>query len=191
MLTNGLRQLQWLFHRCHARHALRPIHLVAGNALAHLIIPRLGGGDQHGTVVCALLQPQARQAFCPARLAAFLSAQDELAAGNGEQWCIHAVVPFGFVKNGINYNYYDEKPLQAAMLPLIRYHLRSLLDLGMNPQVCYYLGEGLNYKFLAKFNEQERLFGKVVPLPHPRFIMQYRRKRLEEFVEVYLQAFAQ
>ncbi|MCU0347962.1 MAG: DUF4918 family protein [Saprospiraceae bacterium] len=104
---------------------------------------------------------------------------------------INSVVPFGFVKNGINYNYYDEKPLQAAMLPLIGHHLRSLIDLGMNPQVCYCLGEGQNYKFLAKFNEQERLFGKVVPLPHPRFIMQYRRKRLEEFVEVYLQAFAQ
>jgi Domain of unknown function (DUF4918) len=107
------------------------------------------------------------------------------------QFFVNSVVPFGFVKNGVNYNYYDEKPLQEAMLPLIRYHLKALLDLGMSPAVCYCLGEGLNFKFLHKFNEQEGLFGKVVPLPHPRFIMQYRRKRVEEFVEAYLLALRQ
>ncbi|MCC6725330.1 MAG: DUF4918 family protein [Saprospiraceae bacterium] len=104
---------------------------------------------------------------------------------------VNSVVPFGFVKGGVNYNYYDEKPLQEAMLPLIRYHVRGLLDLGMNPQVCYCLGEGQNFKFLNKFNEQEGFFGKVVPLPHPRFIMQYRRKRMEEFVGLYLAALSQ
>jgi len=105
-----------------------------------------------------------------------------------KQFFINSVVPFGFVKNGVNYNYYDEKPLQQAMLPLIRLHLRSLLGLGMNPAVCYCLGEGQNFKFLSKFNETEGFFGKIVPLPHPRFIMQYRRKRVDEYVEMYLSA---
>lgn len=105
-----------------------------------------------------------------------------------EQFFVNSVVPFGFVKNGVNYNYYDEKPLQEAMKPLIRHHLRSLLDLGMNPSVCYCLGEGKNFQFLSKFNETEGFFEKIVPLPHPRFIMQYRRKRVEEFVEMYLSA---
>jgi hypothetical protein len=105
-----------------------------------------------------------------------------------QQFFINSVVPFGFVKNGVNYNYYDEKTLQQAMLPLIRHHLRSLLDLGMNPAICYCLGEGQNFKFLSKLNEQEGFFGKIVPLPHPRFIMQYRRKRVEEYVELYLSA---
>ncbi|MBK8563166.1 MAG: DUF4918 family protein [Saprospiraceae bacterium] len=103
------------------------------------------------------------------------------------QFFLNSVVPFGFVKNGVNYNYYDEKPLQQAMLPLIRYHLNGLLALGMNREVCYCLGEGQNFKFLSKFNEQEGFFDKVVPLPHPRFIMQYRRKRVEEYAEMYLQ----
>lgn len=107
-----------------------------------------------------------------------------------QRFFINSVVPFGFVKKGVNYNYYDEKPLQEAMLPLINYHLRGLLDLGMNPAVCFCLGEGKNYQFLAKFNEKHRLFGQVVPLPHPRFIMQYRRKRLDEFVGHYVEALA-
>lgn len=104
------------------------------------------------------------------------------------QFFLNSVVPFGFVKNGVNYNYYDEKTLQEAMKPLIRHHLRGLLDLGMNPAVCFCLGEGQNFKFLSKFNAAEGFFEKIVPLPHPRFIMQYRRKRLEEFVEVYTNA---
>lgn len=104
------------------------------------------------------------------------------------QFFVNSVVPFGFVKNGVNYNYYDEKPLQEAMLPLIRHHLRGLLDLGMNADICFCLGEGQNFKFLSKFNAQEGFFGKIIPLPHPRFIMQYRRKRVDEFVQVYLEA---
>ncbi len=107
------------------------------------------------------------------------------------QFFVNSVVPFGFVKNGVNYNYYDEKPLQEAMLPLIRHHLGGLLALGMNRKVCFCLGEGQNFKFLSKFNEQEGFFEKVVPLPHPRFIMQYRRKRLEEFVGLYLEKLTQ
>ena len=105
-----------------------------------------------------------------------------------EHFFVNSVVPFGFVKNGVNYNYYDEKPLQEAMKPLIRHHLRSLLALGMNPKVCFCLGEGQNFKFLSKFNEQEGFFEKIVPLPHPRFILQYRRKRVEEYVGFYLEA---
>ncbi len=101
---------------------------------------------------------------------------------------VNSVVPFGFVKNGVNYNYYDEKTLQEAMKPLIRRHLRGLLALGMNPAICCCLGEGKNFKFLSKFNEQEGFFEKIVPLPHPRFIMQYRRKRVEEYVALYLAA---
>lgn len=105
-----------------------------------------------------------------------------------QQFFVNSVVPFGFVKNGVNYNYYDEKPLQEAMKPLIRHHLNHLLALGMNAKVCYCLGEGKNFQFLSKFNEAEGFFEKIVPLPHPRFIMQYRRKRVEEFVEIYLSA---
>ena len=105
-----------------------------------------------------------------------------------QHFFINSVVPFGFVKGGKNYNYYDEKPLQEAMIPYIKFHLQGLLELGMNREVCLCLGEGKNFKFLSKLNEQEGFFKKIVPLSHPRFIMQYRRKQVDDFVEKYLEA---
>ncbi|RMF23421.1 MAG: DUF4918 domain-containing protein, partial [Bacteroidetes bacterium] len=36
-----------------------------------------------------------------------------------------------------------------------------------------------------------QLFERIVPLPHPRWVMQYRRKRLSEFVEAYRRAIEQ
>lgn len=98
---------------------------------------------------------------------------------------VNSVVPFGFVKNGVNYNYYDEKPLQEAVKPLIRLHLNGLLSLGMDGSVCYCLGEGQNFKFFSKFNDEEGFFKTIIPLPHPRFIMQYKRKKIEEYVWSY------
>lgn len=104
-----------------------------------------------------------------------------------QRFFVNSIVPFGFVKNGINYNYYDDKSLQAAMTPFALSHLKGLLDLGMDRQICYCLGEGKNFQFLSKLNEKESLFDKVVPLPHPRFIMQYRRKKVEDYVGRYLE----
>ena len=42
-------------------------------------------------------------------------------------------------------------------------------------------------KYFEKLNEEHGFFKQVLPLPHPRWVMQYRRKRLEEFVELYLE----
>lgn len=37
-------------------------------------------------------------------------------------------------------------------------------------------------------NEEHRFFGKIIPLEHPRFIMQYNSKRKDEFIKKYLNA---
>ncbi len=103
-----------------------------------------------------------------------------------QRFFINSVVPFGFVKDGKNYNYYDDKPLQNVMEPYIKYHLEKLLALGMDNRTCFCLGEGKNFKYLSKLNEKEGYFGKIVPLSHPRFIMQYRRKRMEDYVDKYM-----
>ena len=50
----------------------------------------------------------------------------------------------------------------------------------MKRDVAFSLGKGTNYKFLKKLNEDHQFFDKVIPLPHPRWIMQYRRKSKEE-----------
>jgi hypothetical protein len=99
---------------------------------------------------------------------------------------INSVVPFGFVKDGKNYNYYDDKTLQSAVEPFALRHIRGLLDCGMNRRVCFCLGEGKNFKFLEKLNQREGFFGKIIPLAHPRFIMQYKRRLVDDYVQDYL-----
>ncbi|RME10416.1 MAG: DUF4918 family protein, partial [Bacteroidetes bacterium] len=62
----------------------------------------------------------------------------------------------------------------------------GLLQMGMDNSRCICLGEGKNFKFLKKLNEEQGFFEEVVPLSHPRFIMQYRRKKLDDYLKAYL-----
>jgi hypothetical protein len=107
-----------------------------------------------------------------------------------QKFYIGAVSPLGFTKEDKNLNYYDAKGLPELLAEYIVKWLRDQLDWGLNRQVCFCLGEGENFKFLRKINERHRFFEKIAPLPHPRFIMQYRRKRVTEYVDLYLRKFA-
>ena len=47
------------------------------------------------------------------------------------------------------------------------------------------LGEGKNFDYIEKLNEELKIFSKVIPVAHPRFIMQYRRKTISTYRERY------
>jgi hypothetical protein len=102
---------------------------------------------------------------------------------------IGAVCPLGFTKDGKNLNYYDQKDLQKALYAFIVETLTAQLTFGINTKVCYCLGEGQNFKFLNALNKMHKFFETIIPLPHPRFIMQYRRKNLSDFIDLYEQKF--
>jgi len=91
------------------------------------------------------------------------------------KYFIYAVCPLGFTKDDINYNYYDDKTLEKSVTTFIIDSLKKILTFNVNKEFCYCLGNGKNYKFL----------NKIVPLPHPRWIVQYRRKRYQEFIMFY------
>ena len=97
-----------------------------------------------------------------------------------------AVCPLGFVKNGKNMNYYDDKNLQRSLEGFIVSSIREQLGFGANRDICICLGEGKNFDFFKMLNEKYCFFQKIIPLPHPRFIMQYRLKRKEEYLQKYL-----
>jgi len=99
-----------------------------------------------------------------------------------------AVSPLGFVKDGKNLNYYDIRELEMCLRPFIIRTLSKTLKFGIDTSVCYCLGEGENFKFLARLNAEKKFFNKIIPLAHPRFIMQYRRKKVREYVDEYLKA---
>lgn len=103
-----------------------------------------------------------------------------------KQFYFSSVSPLGFVKNGKNLNYYDVKELPQALEKFILKCLNTQLSWGIDRKIAFCLGEGENYKFIQKLNEKEKFFEKIIPLAHPRFIMQYKRKKLNEYIEKYV-----
>ncbi|HVS96898.1 MAG TPA: uracil-DNA glycosylase family protein [Puia sp.] len=97
-----------------------------------------------------------------------------------------ALSPLGFVRHGKNLNYYDDKKLLHEVEPFVLTCIRRQLETMPTYPVCYCLGEGTNYGYFRRINEKHRFFREIVPLPHPRWIMQYRRKRVAEFVDLYV-----
>lgn len=102
------------------------------------------------------------------------------------RYLISAVSPLGFTRDGKNINYYDDKKLESAIRPFATKCIGKLAALAGSREVCYSIGEGKNHQFLSRLNEEHRWFERIVPLPHPRFIMQYRRKQVEGYIRQYL-----
>lgn len=102
------------------------------------------------------------------------------------KYFIYAVCPLGFTKDGVNYNYYDSKLLEKAVTPFIIRSLNQILSFPVNKEICFCLGNGKNFKFLSKLNSDYHFFKEIIPLPHPRWIVQYRRKKYDEFILEYL-----
>jgi hypothetical protein len=104
-----------------------------------------------------------------------------------QHFFLSAVSPLGFVRDGKNLNYYDDRELEAALGKFIESSLRDQIDLGIRKDKAICLGEGKNMKYLEKLNKKLDLFGEIISLPHPRWVMQYRFKRKEEFIAKYLE----
>lgn len=100
-------------------------------------------------------------------------------------WFITAVSPLGFTKGGLNYNYYDDRRVRERLEPFIVRSMRKQLAFGARREIAIVLGTGTNLAVFSELNERHAFFERLVALEHPRFIMQYRRKRVDEFVEKY------
>lgn len=103
-----------------------------------------------------------------------------------KQFYISAMSPLGFVKHVKNLNYYDDKILLKRIQPFIIDCMNKQISFGLNTDVCFCIGEGENLKYLQKLNSKYKWFSEIVALPHPRFIMQYRLKRKEEYIQQYV-----
>lgn len=114
---------------------------------------------------------------------------------------ISAICPLGFVKEANrgsvsnrgtistkNYNYYDDKKLQQAVTPFIKKTFQEQIKIGARNDVLLVVGADKNRKFIESLNSELGFFKKIVSLDHPRFIMQYRRKKLDHYIDQYLQA---
>jgi hypothetical protein len=110
--------------------------------------------------------------------------------GGPETFCrrfyITSLLPLGLIKDGKNINYYDDRTLLRATEPYMVWNIRTQLDFGASREQAICLGEGQNYAAFRKVNDRNGFFKEIVPLPHPRFILQYRRKQADEYLARYV-----
>jgi hypothetical protein len=107
-----------------------------------------------------------------------------------QQFYISSVSPLGFVKHGKNLNYYDDTILMKKIESFAADCIQTQISFGINTSICFCIGEGENLKFLTRLNEKYKWFGTIKGLPHPRFIMQYKVKQKEAYINQYLQTLA-
>lgn len=104
-------------------------------------------------------------------------------------WYINSICPLGFLKTGktsVNANYYDKPELKLCAEPFILRTLRQQLAFGIRADLCFCMGKGKNMAFLSQLNRKHKFFGEIVPLEHPRFIIQYRSDQLEAYARKYV-----
>ena len=106
-----------------------------------------------------------------------------------DDFYITAISPLGFTKDNKNLNYYDDKTLQERIRPFVLDCFEKQFRFGVDRSVAFCLGDGKNYQYLSRLNSEEKLFDAIVPLSHPRFVMQYRVKKKQEYIDYYLQQF--
>ncbi len=101
------------------------------------------------------------------------------------------VLPFGLLRNGKNYNYYDDKATLHYFEPLIVESIRKQMAYPNVIRRIATVGQGKNLVYLKEFNARYDFFDTIEVLPHPRWVMQYRRKEKEKYIEVYLEVLRQ
>jgi hypothetical protein len=105
---------------------------------------------------------------------------------------ISSVSPLGFTRSGsggkeLNYNYYDSRELSRAVTGFAVESIILQLEFGIKRDVCFCLGTGKNFKFLSMLNGMYNFFGRIEPLEHPRFIMQYKSKQKKFYISTYIE----
>lgn len=97
-----------------------------------------------------------------------------------------ALSPLGFIKAGININFYDDPVLIREIVPFVIRSLTAQHAAGLVPDRCIVLGTGKLKTFTEREVKSVMGYETIEYLEHPRFIMQYRRSQVPSFVEKYV-----
>jgi uracil DNA glycosylase superfamily protein len=108
---------------------------------------------------------------------------------------INSLCPLGFTTidhngNEKNYNYYDSRELENSVKDYIIENVRTQIQLGVATDICFCFGTGKNESYLRKLNQKHHFFKEVIALEHPRFIMQYKAKSKQFYIDKYIEAFS-
>ena len=108
-----------------------------------------------------------------------------------QDWYINSICPLGFTapgKNGkeVNFNYYDRADLRDAAKNFMVESLNRQLEFNIARDVCFCLGTGKNAAFISKLNKEYGFFERIEPLEHPRYVIQYKTKEMQTYVDKYV-----
>lgn len=101
---------------------------------------------------------------------------------------LSAISPLGFTRHGKNINFYDDAALSRSIVPFVRECVAQQTAAGLRMDVCIVLGSGKLREFVQREIVPVSAYSQIIYLDHPRFVMQYRRKYLLEYVDRYVQA---
>ncbi|NWF88800.1 MAG: DUF4918 family protein [Ignavibacteriaceae bacterium] len=102
---------------------------------------------------------------------------------------LSAIYPLALIKDGKNYNYYDSQNLFNILKPHLIKSLGDQSKFGADRKTAICLGKK-NAEYLKLLNNELGLFDRIESLDHPRFIMQYRKKKIEYYFSKYLSTLA-
>lgn len=120
------------------------------------------------------------------------------AYGGAEQFYnrfyINSIFPLALTTTGHkggekNFNYYDRPDLLKLLQDAIINNINQQLGMGVYPDICICFGTGKNETMLRRLNDQHHFFKKIIALEHPRFIVQYKNRQKQYYIEKYLAAF--
>jgi hypothetical protein len=100
---------------------------------------------------------------------------------------ISAAFPLALIKSGKNYNYYDNTELYNNLKPYLISSLKKQLMFGARKETVVCFGKK-NFVYLNELNKELNYFENIITLDHPRFIMQYRLEKKEQYIQDYIRA---
>ena len=98
---------------------------------------------------------------------------------------LSAIYPLALIKDGKNYNYYDDKKLFLSLKSSLIASIKEQIEFGADRKVVLCLGKK-NAIYLKIINGELGLFESIEVLDHPRYIMQYRKKKIDYYIIQYL-----
>ena len=101
------------------------------------------------------------------------------------EFFISALYPLTIIKDGKNYNYYDEKPLCRSLKSHLISAIEEQTKFGANKKFAVCLGKK-NANYFNAINKEYNFFDEIRVLDHPRYIMQYKLKQLDKYLYEYL-----